>query len=109
MKKLATMREEHLHVTNRIEAEATRNAVANDFNDLAGGVIGIGGFDEEEIRTFICGSTKLRHLAPVDLVRIDNDAALRGLTKDLGQPRDRHRARIDNIGQYLSRAYRGQL
>jgi hypothetical protein len=59
----AVHRAEHLHVTNRIEAEATRNAVANDFNDLAGGVIGIGGFDEEEIRAFIRGSTKLRRLA----------------------------------------------
>jgi hypothetical protein len=37
---------EHLHVTNRIASEATRNAVANDLNDLAGNVIGIGGFDD---------------------------------------------------------------
>jgi hypothetical protein len=45
----------------------------------------------------------------VDPVRIDDDPALGGLSKDLSQTHDRHRGGRDDIAENLPRAYPRQL
>ena len=45
----------------------------------------------DEIEIAALDRSELRHLALVDTVRVDNDAALRGLAEDLGQAHDGHR------------------
>ena len=40
---------------------------------------------------------------------IDNDPALGGLPKDLGQAHDRHRSRCDDVAENLPRTHRRQL
>ena len=41
---------EHLHLANRIEAEALRDAAACELDDLASGVVRLIGFDPIEVR-----------------------------------------------------------
>ncbi len=50
-----------------------------------------------------------RHLAGVDPVSVNDDAARRGLAKHLRQAHDRHGAGIDDVGENLARTYGGEL
>src|SRR5262249_46989645 len=54
-----------------------------------------------EIKIAALDRGQRRHQALIDAVRIDNDPALVGLAKDLGQAYDRHGARCDDVSQHL--------
>ena len=84
---------------DRVEAEARRDALADDLQDLGDAVLGIGAFDEMEVAGRILHP--LRHQSLVDAVRVDDDPARGRLAEDLRQPHDRHRVRADDVGEHL--------
>ena len=101
---------EHLYLANRIEAESCRNAVVHELDDFARGVVGLSGLRPNRSPIapldwlFNSGIWPL-----VDAMSIDHDAALRRLTKNLGQTRDRHYRRVYDICQHLRPDHREQL
>ena len=104
----ALHRAENLNVANWVEAKAPRNPVADNFHDLRRSLLGIVGFDKPEIR-ILAALWPFRHFTAIDPVRVDDDPTLGGLTKHLGQPRDRYRAGIDNVIKHLLWPDRGKL
>src|SRR5215831_7109814 len=89
----AVHRAENLDIANVVEAESPRNPGLHQINDALHRSLGLLNRYEVEItvgrRRFEIG-----HCSLIDLMRIDNDAALCGLAEYLGQTNDRQRARL---------------
>ena len=82
-------------MAEQVEAKAAWNPVADNFHDLRRFLLGIVGFDKPEIR-ILAALWPFRLFTAIDPVRVDDDPALGGLTKHLGQLRHRNCAGIDN-------------
>jgi hypothetical protein len=104
----ALHRAQHLDVANGIEAEAPGDAIADDLDHLCRPFLRLLCVDEEEVR-FLARLRPFGHLAPVDAMGVDDDAALRRLPEHLGQPRHGNGAGVDDVGEHMSRADRGKL
>src|SRR5439155_6853208 len=103
----AVHRAQHLDVANGVEAEALRDALFHERQDLAHAVFGVGRLDEIEIAAL--DRVQLGHLAAIDAMRIGDDTATRRLPENFGEAYDRHGARSDDVGQDLPRADGRQL
>lgn len=95
----AIHRAKHLDVSNRIEAVLDREALLDETDERGLNRLGFLTLDEVEVR-FLRLVSELRHPSLVDPVRVDNDVALGGLTKYLGQPHDRNHAAFNQVRQY---------
>jgi hypothetical protein len=94
---------------SRIGSNPKRSGMrfSHDRQQLSDSFLRLCRIDEVEVSAF--GRSEIGHQTLVDPVRIDDDPALGGLSKDLGQAHDRHRSRRDDVAENLPRAYRRQL
>src|SRR5262249_54854893 len=87
---------EHLDIANGVEAEALRDALLHDRQQLPHSFLRVHRVDEVEVAAFDRG--KVRHQAQIDTMRIDDDPALGGLSENFSQAHDRYGPRGDDIG-----------
>src|SRR5580692_2566588 len=106
-KAAAVHRAENLDVAYRVKCEASRDAYPHNCEDLPHPLFSVHRIDEIEVSAF--GRSEIGHQTLVDPVRIDDDPALSGLSKDLGQAHDRHRSRRDDVAENLPRPNRRLL
>jgi hypothetical protein len=96
----AVQRREHLHVAQRVQPEAPRDALEDERADRVGRRGRVVALDEEglALRPLVEG----RHLAGVQVVRHAHDAAVLGLPEDRREPRDGHDAAGDEGREHLA-------
>lgn len=100
-------RTEHLHVAHRIEAEALRDAFRHDLQQPLQRALGVLGLDEKTIT--LPRLAERGHVAGVDRVGGEHDAALGRLPMDLGETRHGDTPGVDHVCQHLARTDRWQL
>ena len=98
---------EHLHLTHRVQAEALRNPVADNFQNLVHRLVGVSSLNKIEVG-FMRRVIQLRHVAAIDAMRVNDNPALCSLTKHFSQAGHGHCTRIDNVSEDAAGAYRGQ-
>src|ERR1700752_2840653 len=96
-------RAQHLNATDGVEPKTFRDPLLHDRQQLLNTLFRVRRIDEIKIAALDRGQ------ALIDAVRIDNDPALGGLAKDLGQAYDRHGTRCDDVSQHLSQPDGRQL
>src|SRR5215469_205239 len=100
-------RGQHLNATDGVEPKTSGDPLLHDRQQLLNTLFRVRRINEIKIAALDRGQR--RHQALIDAVRIDNDPALGGLAKDLGQAYDRHGTRCDDVSQHLSRPDGRQL
>src|SRR5262252_7791428 len=100
-------RAQHLNATDGVEPKTSRDPLLHDRQNLLNTLFRVRRINEIKIAALDRGQR--RHQALIDAVRIDNDPALSGLAKDLGQAYNRHGARCDDVSQHLPRPDGRQL
>ena len=101
-------RAQHLHVFDGSSPNRRGMRSRTISIDLRDALLRLGDLDHVEVAV-LARLGRLRHLAAVDPVGIDDDPALGGLAEHLGQSRDRQAPRGDDVSQHLPRPDGGQL
>ena len=99
---------EDLDVVDRVEVEVVRDPPAGEIHREFGGLDGIVTDDEVEIGVGVVAVGD-GHLARVDPVGVDHDAARFGLAKDVVEPNEGHDAGGDEIAEDIAGTHRRQL
>ena len=81
----------------------------DDLDDLRQPLVRGLDLDDVEVGRRVGGHGQLGHLAVVHAVRVDDDAAGRGLAEHLREPDDGDGAGVDDVGQHAARPDRRQL
>ena len=106
----AVDRREHLDVADGIDARSGRGAARpRARRSPRARRAALAALDQEQVAAHLLGRREGRRLAAADRVRALDDHAPRRLAEDVGQPRRRHRARGDQLGERLAGADRGEL
>ena len=97
---------QHLHLAERVEAEALGDALADDILHPLCGFLGRLGGEEEEIGGFL---GEERHFPLVDAVGVGDDVRPGCLAEDDAQARHRGDTAGDHIPQHVACPHRGEL
>ncbi len=99
---------EDLHVPARVQPKARGNAFAHQGAHGGQGIFRVFPGDEKEIRCAV-GAIRQGHVALVDAVGIDHNAAFPGLAKNLRQTHHMDDSGGDEIGEHAAGTNGGQL
>ena len=102
-------RRQHLHVADRVDAEALRRPLGDDLDHGVDRALRVGSVDQEEVAFLVGLRLEPRRQPPVDRVGGGGDHRARRLAEDLGEANHRRDPGLDQILERLAGADRRQL